>query len=112
MRIILARHPFFFGVIRTPQLSFTDETVSICFDSAIYIVQILINHLPEVKWFQKLNSTNYIDYAQPLIGYKETKSPINPRRVLESLAHQILDKETEKITFEILYKKWYEKFLK
>ncbi|MGN6196508.1 MAG: hypothetical protein ACTHOB_16330 [Ginsengibacter sp.] len=106
----ISKTPLFTGIIPIPQFTFTDETVSVCFDSAIYIGEVLINKLPKVKWLQKLNSKNYIDYAQPLIGEKGGKVPVNPRRVVESIARRILDKDEEQISFEIVYEKWFKKF--
>ena len=105
----ISQTPLFTGIIPIPHSTFTNETVSICFDVAIYFGETLICNVPSLKWLQKLASTNYIDYAQPLIGKKENKVPINPRRIAESIGQRILDNDAP-ITFEMLYDKWFEKF--
>lgn len=101
--------PEYINVIPIPETIFTEETVSICFDAGLYFGETLIFNIPSLKWLQKLNSKNFIDFAQPLIGKKESKVPINPRRIAESIAQRILDKDTP-ITFEMLYEKWVDKF--
>ena len=101
--------PEYINIIPIPESIFTEATVSICFDIGVYFGETLIYNISSVKWLQKLSSTNYIDYAQPLIGKKESKVPINPRRIAESLAQRILDKEAS-ITLEMLYDKWFAKF--
>lgn len=101
--------PQYLNVIPMPDTTFTPETVSICFDAGLYFGETLIFNVPSLKWLQKLNSKNFIDYAQPLIGKKESKVPINPRRIAESIAQRILDKDPP-ITFEMLYEKWSNKF--
>ena len=55
------------------------------------------------KWIQKINSANYIDYAQPLIATKISKVPFSPRRIIESLAGSILDKSEKLFSFLELY---------
>ena len=102
--------PLLVDVVTIPAVTFTDETVSICFDMGIYFGESLIFNVPSVKWMQKLGSTNYIDYAQPLIANKKSKVPINPRRIAESLAQRILDKDVMEITFAELLDKWILKF--
>lgn len=106
----ISKTPLFVEVIAMPQSTFTDETVSVCFDSAIYIGEMVIKSIHGVKWLQKLSSTNYIDYAQPLIGKKESKILINTRRIIEFTAMQILNKNDEKLTFEMIYKSWFKEF--
>lgn len=106
----ISKTPLFIGVIPIPQSTFTDEVVSACFDSAIYIGQTLISNVPGVKWLQELKSTNYIYYAQPLLAKINSKVPVNPRASIEGIARRILDKDVEEITFEMLYDKWFEKF--
>ena len=102
--------PLFIGIIPIPQTTFTDETVSICFDIGIYLGEMLINNLSGLQWFQKLTSKNYIDYAQPLIGKKESSVPVNPRRIVESVAQRIIENDPKQISFEKLYDDWLENF--
>ena len=98
----LAKTPLFVGVLNIPESTFTDETVSICFDIGIYLGEVLIENCVGIKWTQKINSKNYIDYAQPIITTKVSKVPFNPRRVTESMAGSILDKSEKLFSFSEL----------
>ncbi len=95
--------PLFVDVIPIPELTFTDETVSICFDIGLYLGDSLICHDKEIKWTTKLNSTNYIYYGQPLIAKSKSKVPLNPRAAVEGIARRILDKDVKEITFVQLF---------
>lgn len=106
----LSNTPLLANVIPIPETTFTEQSVTICFDAGLYFGETIIINVPKVKWMQKLTSTNYIDYAQPILGRKDSKVPINPRRIAESLAQRILDKDSQEITFEVLYDKWVDKF--
>lgn len=101
----ISKTPLLVGVIDIPETTFTDETVSICFDIGIYFGDSLIFNVPGTKWIQKINSTNYIDYAQPLIATKVSKVPINPRGAMEGIARRVLDRDTKEITFVELFDK-------
>lgn len=105
----ISETPLYNDIIPIPDKTFTVETVSICFDIGIYFGEALIFNNSNVKWLQKLSSKNYIDYAQPLIGKNESKVPINPRRIAESIAQRILDGDAQ-ITYAMLFDKWVDKF--
>lgn len=106
----IEKTPLLADVITIPEKTFTNDTVSICFDIGMYFGEALIFNVPSVKWVQKITSKSYIDYAQPLISNQNSKVPINPRRIAESLAQQILDEEVKKTTFAELLDKWSSKF--
>jgi len=95
--------PLLVDVIPIPELTFTDETVSICFDIGLYLGDSLICQNKEIKWTTKLNSTNYIYYGQPLIAKAKSKVPLNPRASMEGIARRILDKDCKEITFVQLF---------
>ncbi|MEI6811104.1 MAG: hypothetical protein WCK60_03605 [Candidatus Nomurabacteria bacterium] len=98
----IAKTPLLVGVIDIPETTFTDETVSICFDISVYLGDALIFNVNGTKWTQKINSTNNIDYAQPLI-VSRSGSPFNSRRVTESMAGSILDKRENLFSFSELF---------
>jgi hypothetical protein len=108
----ISKTPLFVGVIPIPQFSFTNETVSICFDTGLYLGETLIHNLSRIKWLQKLTSTNFIYYAQPLLGHSQSKVPVSPRASIEGIARRILDKDAAEITFIALYEKWFENFMR
>jgi hypothetical protein len=101
----ISKTPLFVGVIEIPETTFTDETVSICFDAGIYFGETLIFNVLGTKWLQKINSTKYIDYAQPIIATKVSKVPVNPRRSMEGIARRLLDRDTKEIPFVELFDK-------
>lgn len=102
----ISKTPIFIGIINIPKETFTEETVSICFDIGIYLGETLIKNFSNIGWTQKLSSTNDINYAQPLIGTKSKQRLINPRRLSESLARYILDNDNRSVTFLDMYDKW------
>jgi hypothetical protein len=106
----VSRTPLLVGVIPTPGVTFTDETVSICFDVGLYFGETLIANIQSLKWMQKISSTNFIYYAQPLLAKTKSKVPVNPRASVEGIGRRILDKDVQEITFETLFDKWCEKF--
>jgi hypothetical protein len=112
IRIQLSSTPLLANVIPIPAQTFTDETVSICFDVGVYFGETIIFNATDVNWLQKVSSTNFIDYAQPLIGKKNIKAPINPRRAAEGYARRILDKKIEETPPEKLFDILIEKFNK
>ena len=106
----LSTTPLLAEVIPIPQNTFTDQTVTVCFDVGVYLGDALIFNIPELTWLQKLRSTNYIDYAQPLIAKKESKVPLNPRRALEGIASRILDNDVKEIALVEVFDMLFEKF--
>jgi hypothetical protein len=98
--------PLLVGMVEIPETTFTDETVTICFDIGIYFGEIFVKNETGINWIQKINSTKYIDYAQPLIANKVSKVPINTRRVAENMARIILDKDENRKSFLELFEKW------
>jgi hypothetical protein len=102
--------PLFVNIIPIPKFTFTDETVSICFDAALYFGETLISNVDGLKWIQKLSSIKYIDYGQPLISKGKSKVPLNPRRVAESFADNLLKDRKSDVTFESLFEKWKDEF--
>lgn len=99
----IIKTPLFVNVIPIPESTFTDETVSICFDVGCYFGETLIFNDKEIKWLQKLNSLNYIYYGQPLVSKTKSKVPLNPRASMEGIARRILDRDVKEITFLELY---------
>jgi len=95
--------PLLSNVISVPEFSFTVETVSICFDIGLYFGDVLISADKEIKWHLKLNSRNYIYYAQPLVSKIKSKVPLSPRAAIEGIARRLLDKDVKEITFIELY---------
>lgn len=97
--------PIFVGLIPLPKRTFTDQTVSICFDIGLYLGDLLIYNIPGMKWSQSLRNKNFIYYAQPLVA-KQGRVEINPRAAVEGMAMRILDRDVEEVTFVEQYLIW------
>ena len=98
--------PLFVGVIPIPELTFTVETVTICFDTSIYFGETLVYNTNNLKWKADLASKKYADYAQPLLFKDGNKVPLNPRRIIENVAYNILDKGERDMSFIKLFDTW------
>ena len=94
------------SIIPIPEQTFTDQTVSICFDLGILFGELLIKQNNLLSWKYKVNSKKYIYYAQPIITREGIKVDFNPRAVIEIAAGKILDGLTNKNEFENLFKTW------
>ena len=99
----ISQTPLLTDVISLPELTLSDEAVSICFDVGVYLGDTLIHQNSEIKWVTKLNSAKYIYYGQPLIAKSMSKVPLNPRAAIEGIANRILDKDSEEFTFLKLF---------
>jgi hypothetical protein len=102
----IAKTPQFINIIPVPKYVFTTETISICFDVSLYFGETMVKCVTDVKWSQKINSLNFIDYAYPLLVSKNSTVPVNPRRLVENLATDILHKESETKSFIELFDIW------
>jgi hypothetical protein len=85
--------------------TFTDETVSICFDVSIYFGEVLKRE-KNLEWSFVLKPKRYVDFAQPILVKKGAKMRLNPRRIIENVARDILDKSFEENELIKLYNVW------
>ncbi len=99
----ISKTPLLIEAIETPEKTFTDETVSICFDIGCYFGDTIIFNNTEARWIQKTNSKKFIDYAQPLIEINVNNVPFNPRRVIENIARLKLDNSNKLFSFLELF---------
>jgi hypothetical protein len=102
--------PFLVNVIEISDTSFTKETVSICFDVAIYFGETLIRNISDLSWIYKVNSKRYVEYAQPIIINPFKKIDVNPRRLIEVCAEKIIDGTNTENEFKDLYAVWDDMF--
>jgi hypothetical protein len=106
----VAQTPQLSEIIPIPKVQFTEETVSMTFDAGVYFGESLIKNNGELRWIQKISSTNFIDYAQPLIARNNTKVPINPRRIMEGYVRRALNNEIEETPLHLLFEMILNKF--
>ena len=94
------------SVIPIPEQTFTDQTISICFDLGILFGELLIKQNNLLNWKYKVSSKKYIYYAQPIITREGIKVDFNPRAIMEITAGKVLDEIANKNEFENLFKIW------
>lgn len=113
IKVQLSTTPLLANVIPIPEATFTDTTVTICFDVGIYLGQTLIRHDESLTWTYVMKPSRYIYFAQPVIAKKEVRVHLNPRAVIEVLAGKILDNDiTKPNNLEQLFNVWKEIFSK
>jgi hypothetical protein len=68
----------------------TDDTISMAMDIAMYLSQVLLQNHPALKWDQAFGGKKYIDYGQPvLVGFSDG-IPMNPVRVITTVAYGLV----------------------
>ena len=70
----------------------TDRTISLAMDIAMYLGQVLLRNNPSLKWDQILKSRKFIDYGQPVVVGFADKIPLNPVRIVTTVAYGIAKK--------------------
>jgi hypothetical protein len=103
--------PKLVGVIPIPQETLAIETVSICSDVGVYLGEMLIRQSDLLNWTYRINSPNYIYFAQPIIMKKNSKEDFNPRASIEIIARKVLNDNLKINLFENLYEVWSNAFL-
>lgn len=80
-------------VIDIPNTTLSVLSVSICYDVAIYFGMTVLSSKPKLAWSYKIDSINNINYAQPVLlnENKNSKLELNPRRVIENIALDIIE---------------------
>lgn len=85
--------------------TFTDETISICFDVSMYFGEVLRKE-KGLNWAFVLKPKRYVEYAQPILIKEGINTKLNPRRIIENLARGILNDEFEEDELIKLYNIW------
>lgn len=69
---------------------FDKRTISICYDLAIFLGELIIGLDNKIKW--ELESDEmYADFGQPILAKKNIKLRLNPFRVLKNIAAKIYE---------------------
>jgi len=89
----------------TPDKGLSNLTVSFCFDVAIYFGECL-RLACNLPWELNVDSKKNINYGQPVL--KKTGSPVelNPRLIVENLAHKVLEGDLPDKQLVLLYDNW------
>lgn len=81
----------------------TNRTISLAMDIAIYLSQVLLHNHPRLKWDQQFGSKKYIDYGQPVLTGFPNDVPMNPVRVVTSLAYGLVKNTTSTKALREIY---------
>jgi len=93
------------GHINVGDKTFTSKTVTICSDVGMYFGEVL-RRKKDLEWSFILNPKQSVEYAQPILTKKGVKIDLNPRRIMENVAREVLDESFEENELIKLYKTW------
>jgi hypothetical protein len=78
------------NLVETTSCDFTDETRSLAVYVGMYYGQVMLENNSALKWEQQLGNKNLADFGQPVVTGLGV-IPINPVRVVNSIASGILN---------------------
>ena len=88
-----------------PGEQLTNRTFSLAMDIGMYFSQVVLKNLDGTKWDQPLRNEKFADYGQPVImGFGSV--PLNPVRVVVTLAYGIMTKKQSGGRLRELYDTW------
>jgi hypothetical protein len=91
--------------VDVPGEELTNRSFSLAMDVGMYFSQVIIKNLPGTAWDQPLKNQKFADYGQPvLIGFGTV--PLNPIRIVVTLAYAIAGQEQSGARLKALYDTW------
>ena len=95
------------GHIDVGDKTFTDESVSVCFDAGIYFAETLRKNIPGMEWTFVMKPKRYVYYAQPIIEKPGMRgSDFNGMATLEVVARKVFDNRAREDELIQLYDVW------
>jgi hypothetical protein len=83
----------------------TNRTFSLAMDIGMYFGQVVLKNIDGTKWDQPLRNEKFVDYGQPVImGFGSV--PLNPVRIVVSLAYGIARKKRGAGRLREVYDTW------
>lgn len=95
--------------IPLPEWVLTDRTYSIAIDIGMYLSEVMLKHIPGLKWQSTANiGRTYIDYGHPvLVGPDWPKwYTFNPTKIMISKASSIADGRWESSELRKIFEYW------
>ena len=83
----------------------TNRTFSLAMDIGMYLSQVLMKNLPELRWEHPLGSSKFVDYGQPVLK-GSGRVPLNPVALMVTLAYGITRKRHGGRRLRELYDIW------
>ena len=71
----------------------------------MYLSQVFLRNHPSLRWEQPLGTKRYVDYGQPVLTGFGTE-PLNPVRIMVTLARIFTDKQRTGERLRELYDIW------
>lgn len=91
--------------IDIPTEELTNRTFSLAMDVGMYLSQVFLKTHPTLQWEQQTGNKKYADYGQPvLVGFGPV--PLNPVRLLVTLAYGVANKKKTGKRLRELYEIW------
>lgn len=91
--------------ISIPNQELTNRTFSLAMDVGMYLAETLRAQHPKLEWRQFLEDKKFVDYGQPvLVGFGAV--PLNPVRIVITLAYGIADQKQGGERLRELYDYW------
>lgn len=94
------------GICKTTEL--TDKTISIAIDIGMYLSQMFLKNVPNLKWEINTKSKKQPNYGEPVL--KGEKDSFNPSRMIITLAYGFIRKSKTPDRLAKLYEKWSENY--
>jgi hypothetical protein len=85
----------------------TNRTFSLAMDTGMYFSQVLLKNHPVLRWDQQLRGKRNADYGQPVL-VEFGPAPLNPVRLLVTLAYGVAAKTKSEKRLRDLYDTWVE----
>ncbi len=91
--------------IEIPEEELTNRTFSLAMDTGMYFSQVFLKNHDALQWDQRFGNKTDADYGQPvLVGFGPV--PLNPVRLLITLAYGVVSKRKTGKSLRELYDIW------
>jgi hypothetical protein len=92
--------------IEIPDHELTNKTFSLAMDVGIYLGEVILKTIPGTKWAQQKGNKKYADYGQMIIEGLDGPAPLNPIRIVVTLAYGISRQKQDGTRLIGLYRYW------
>lgn len=92
--------------IDIPNEELTNRTFSLAMDIGMYLSQVFLKNHPSLQWEQPFGSKKFVDYGQPVLVGFEGNVPLNPVRIMVTLAYALADQTRTGNRLRELYDYW------
>jgi hypothetical protein len=98
--------PAWFQEVEVPTTQLTGRTFSLCFDTGVYLGEVLRTHNPTLHWVVLKRNKREADYGQPVITGFKRSVVCNPIRLVVTLAYGVAEGQLNGSRLIELYETW------